>query len=57
MNSSNKFRMHMGCGEPLRSRWWVAQGLHSRAPEDKEGRGGRLSKPRGARYQGAKCKT
>ena len=25
MNSDDKFRFHMGCGEPLRSRWWVAK--------------------------------
>ena len=57
MSSGNKFRMHMGCGEPLRSRWWVAQPLSGLSPEDREGRGERLRKRRGVRRQGVKCKT
>jgi hypothetical protein len=25
LSSSSKIRFHMGCGEPLQSRWWVAR--------------------------------
>ena len=57
MNSGSKFRMHMGCGEPLRSRWWVAQPLHSLSLDDKDLRDERLRKRRGAPRQGGKCKT
>jgi hypothetical protein len=34
MNSGSKLRMHMGCGEPLRSRSWLAKSLQ---PESSAG--------------------
>lgn len=57
MNSSTKFRMHMGCGEPLRSRWWVAQPVHSLSVQSKEMPSERLRNSRAVRRQGGKCKS
>ncbi len=25
--SETRYRIHMGCGEPLRSRWWIVRSL------------------------------
>lgn len=48
MNASDRFHMQMGCGEPLRSRWWVPKPVEVRPVI------GRDSKPKCARTQTAK---
>ena len=57
MNSGSKFRMHMGCGEPLRSRSWLAHSLQPKAslggaPKPKSVRRGPAVERRGV-----KCKS
>ena len=56
MNTSSKYRFHMGCGEPLQSRRWVTHTRRALLPGDQEGRGERSNKRNAAARPGAKCK-
>jgi len=56
MSGSCKFQFHMGCGEPLQSRWWVAQPVRmlSTGQSARAVRGGNR---RAVASQGVKCKS
>lgn len=56
MNTSPKYRFHMGCGEPLQSRRCVTHARRAPLPGDHEGREERLNKRNPAARPGAKCK-
>jgi len=56
MSSSSKYRIHMGCGEPLQSRWWVTQARRAALPGEAEMRVERLAKRHAGERPGAKCK-
>ncbi len=56
-DSSYKFRFHMGCGEPLQSRWWVAQSVRTLLVMNKDTRAVQAPAPRTVVCQGAKCKS
>ena len=56
MSSSCKFRIQMGCGEPLQSRWWVAQPVRSLLMPEQGLRSSGTVKRQASRRQGAKCK-
>lgn len=57
MNDSCKFRFHMGCGEPLQSRWWVAQPARSLLVEGQYSRAAETRNRRTVERQGAKYKS
>ena len=57
MSASCKFRIHMGCGEPLQSRWWVAQPVRTLLMLDQDGAAARVRNRRSAKRQGTKCKS
>ena len=54
MSSTSKFRMHMGCGEPLQSRSWIAQPMRILLTL---GKNERQSMPRTAARRGARGKS
>lgn len=56
MSNSCKFRIQMGCGEPLQSRWWIAQPVRGLLSPEQGLRAG-TAKRRAASRQGAKCKS
>lgn len=57
MSDSCKFRFHMGCGEPLQSRWWVVQPVRSLLTMEQDVQNVRVPNQRTSERQGAKCKS
>ncbi len=57
MSASCKFRIHMGCGEPLQSRWWVSQPVRTRLMADEGVSAARVRNRRLAKRQRTKCKS
>jgi hypothetical protein len=56
MSSGSKYHFHMGCGEPLQSRWWVTQTRRAILPGSQEVRVERLNKRNSSIRRGTKCK-
>lgn len=56
MSESCKFRFHMGCGEPLQSRWWVTQPVRTLLPVRQDAPAVRTHNRRNVIRQEAKCK-
>ncbi len=56
MNVSCKYRIHMGCGEPLQSRWRVTQSRRPLLAGDQDARNSHPPKSSGGVRRGAKCK-
>ena len=56
MSGSCKFRFPMECGEPLQSRWWIAQPLR-RLSIWQSARVVRGGNRRAVASQGVKCKS
>ena len=50
MNSSGRLHVQMGCGEPLRSRWWIPKPVELQPVSGPDG------KPKCARTQPAKVR-
>ena len=57
MSSSCKFRMQMGCGEPLQSRWWIAQPVRTLLMMGADVPAARVRSRRLAKRQRAKFKS
>ena len=57
MSESCKFRFHMGCGEPLQSRWWVAQPVRTMLGVRQDAQVMRTRNRQTVERQGAKCKS
>jgi hypothetical protein len=57
MSDSCKFRFHMGCGEPLQSRWWITQPVRALLTERQDARDVRIRNRRAAEREGGKCKS
>jgi hypothetical protein len=57
MSSTVKFRMHMGCGEPLQSRSWVSRPLQVLLATSKPARVDRLAAGRAAGRCGGPSKS
>ena len=57
MNFGGKFRIHMGCGEPLQSRSWLAQSLQARASAGNVVKSKYARSGRSAPSRGTKCKS
>lgn len=57
MSASCKFRIHMGCGEPLQSRWWVTQPVRTLLLMDQDTPAARIPDRRSAKRPGTKCKS
>lgn len=57
MSDSCKFRFHMGCGEPLQSRWWITQTVRTLLTERQDVRSVRIRNRQAAVRQGDKCKS
>jgi hypothetical protein len=56
MKSGCSYRIHMGCGEPLRSRWWVAKAQRASSAGQEEMSVERLSRQDISVRAGGKCK-
>ncbi|MDT8387644.1 MAG: hypothetical protein RQ736_09025 [Thiogranum sp.] len=57
MNSAKKFRFHMGCGEPLCCRWWVALTARNRLTNVRGAEGPRVPGTAAQTVRGDKCKS
>ena len=57
MKSSAKFRIHMGCGEPLQSRRWVANPVLAQAFSACGAKSKSAAVKRSKLRQGDKCKS
>ena len=56
MSAKSRVRIHMGCGEPLQSRRWLAHAKGA-APNQQEARAQSVRDARGAVCRGAKRKS
>ncbi len=56
MSSSAKFRFHMGCGEPLQSRWWVARSARAQSSAQQGSKPNAMRNDGCATQRGGKCK-
>lgn len=56
MNSGKKFRFHMGCGEPLCCRSWVAATVRNRLADARSAEGRRMRDTAAPTVRGDKCK-
>jgi hypothetical protein len=57
MSDSCKFHFLMGCGEPLQSRWWVAQPVRMLLMAGRDERASGVRNRRTAERQGDKYKS
>jgi len=57
MNAGNTFRFHMGCGEPLRSRWWVALTARNRFTDARGAKSQPVGSNAAASEREDKCKS